>query len=424
MNNSLFSSPLVSSSLVESVKEVVDSGQEVQNVNEIAMYNVIHAGMQIGKKERDKKARRRTYAKKPVSPEVLAKRAARAERAAAKQKKADDARHVKYFVNAERYDKEGLFGRKIKGKGPYKSKIIFEEKFSYSAARKGEDIGKPGKNFAKIAAKSGGGEKGKRIAGAILAKIRAKHGIHESVNFSNYMDKGVARKLAANIARDYHKSGRTSPTRKGNAYKALQRKFGFKPGIEKLKGLRRVAFRMGIGEAYAPVGTGNPTYQEQKRREEREKRLKQREKQVNELKLPPRNSGAAAAAAARRIARREEKLEKMKPGKARRDLDDRIDALAKGMQKRTPGHRLDEKFTLFKRKPMGFKKASALRAAQLGNQMATPQQGTPEQRRKYAQLTRPGRYARKSEAARRASMTGTPSTPPISPNDFEKKYME
>jgi hypothetical protein len=50
------------------------------------------------------------------------------------------------------------------------------KKISYSAkdAAAGKDIGKPGKNFAKIAAKSGGGEKGKRIAGAILKKLRSK----------------------------------------------------------------------------------------------------------------------------------------------------------------------------------------------------------------------------------------------------------
>ncbi len=52
---------------------------------------------------------------------------------------------------------------------------------SYSAkkAAAGKDIGKPGKNFAKIAAsagkKYGSAEAGKRVAGAILAKLRAKH---------------------------------------------------------------------------------------------------------------------------------------------------------------------------------------------------------------------------------------------------------
>lgn len=51
------------------------------------------------------------------------------------------------------------------------------KKVSYSAkkAAAGKDIGKPGKNFAKIAKKDGGGEKGKRIAGAVLKKLRAKN---------------------------------------------------------------------------------------------------------------------------------------------------------------------------------------------------------------------------------------------------------
>jgi hypothetical protein len=44
--------------------------------------------------------------------------------------------------------------------------------YSASKARKGKDIGKPGKNFAKIVKKEGGGKKGKRIAGAILREQR------------------------------------------------------------------------------------------------------------------------------------------------------------------------------------------------------------------------------------------------------------
>jgi hypothetical protein len=46
--------------------------------------------------------------------------------------------------------------------------------YSAKKAAAGKDIGKPGKNFAKIAKSSGGGEKGKRIAGAVLAKLRGK----------------------------------------------------------------------------------------------------------------------------------------------------------------------------------------------------------------------------------------------------------
>ena len=53
---------------------------------------------------------------------------------------------------------------------------------SYSAkkARAGKDIGKKGKNFSKIAAKAakkyGSAAAGKRVAGAVLAKLRRRHG--------------------------------------------------------------------------------------------------------------------------------------------------------------------------------------------------------------------------------------------------------
>lgn len=50
--------------------------------------------------------------------------------------------------------------------------------YSAKAAAKGKDLGKPGKNFGKIAdkaaAKYGSKEAGKRVAGAILKKLRAK----------------------------------------------------------------------------------------------------------------------------------------------------------------------------------------------------------------------------------------------------------
>lgn len=53
-----------------------------------------------------------------------------------------------------------------------------EATLSAKAGRAGKDLGAPGKNFAKIAAKAGSKygseEAGKRVAGAILAKMRAK----------------------------------------------------------------------------------------------------------------------------------------------------------------------------------------------------------------------------------------------------------
>ena len=55
---------------------------------------------------------------------------------------------------------------------------IEEATLSAKAGRAGKDLGKPGKNFAKIAAKAGekygSKEKGEKVAGAILAKMRAK----------------------------------------------------------------------------------------------------------------------------------------------------------------------------------------------------------------------------------------------------------
>jgi hypothetical protein len=59
---------------------------------------------------------------------------------------------------------------------------ILEARKSYSAtaAREGKDIGKRGKVFGKIARDAGkrygSEERGKKVAGAILAKLRTKHG--------------------------------------------------------------------------------------------------------------------------------------------------------------------------------------------------------------------------------------------------------
>jgi hypothetical protein len=54
-----------------------------------------------------------------------------------------------------------------------------KKSYSAKAAAAGKDIGKPGKNFAKIAAsagkKYGSAEAGKRVAGAVLGKLRAKN---------------------------------------------------------------------------------------------------------------------------------------------------------------------------------------------------------------------------------------------------------
>jgi hypothetical protein len=59
---------------------------------------------------------------------------------------------------------------------------IIEKNVSYSAkaARLGKDIGKPGKQFEKISKEAGerygSKERGEKVAGAVLAKLRAKRG--------------------------------------------------------------------------------------------------------------------------------------------------------------------------------------------------------------------------------------------------------
>lgn len=76
---------------------------------------------------------------------------------------------------------EKIAGTKHKGL-PEK---VDEAEYSAKKAAAGKDIGKPGKQFAKIAKKAGekygSEEKGKKVAGAVLKKLRAKESVNESV---------------------------------------------------------------------------------------------------------------------------------------------------------------------------------------------------------------------------------------------------
>ena len=67
----------------------------------------------------------------------------------------------------------------LRARKSMKEEQVDEAAYSAKAARAGKDIGKPGKEFKKIAksaaARYGSEERGKKVAGAILARIRAKH---------------------------------------------------------------------------------------------------------------------------------------------------------------------------------------------------------------------------------------------------------
>jgi len=64
------------------------------------------------------------------------------------------------------------------------SSLTDEASYSTKAARAGKDIGKPGKTFAKIAKSAGerygSKERGEKVAGAVLAKLRAKEDVNEA----------------------------------------------------------------------------------------------------------------------------------------------------------------------------------------------------------------------------------------------------
>jgi hypothetical protein len=77
-------------------------------------------------------------------------------------------------------------GRKLQKQGVTEEEQVDEAAYSAKAARAGKDIGKPGKMFSKIAAKAGekygSEERGKKVAGAILKRIRAKHMKEDYIN--------------------------------------------------------------------------------------------------------------------------------------------------------------------------------------------------------------------------------------------------
>ena len=83
-------------------------------------------------------------------------------------------------------DKDGDKKEPMKKAAKEVDESMDEASVSYSAkaARAGKDIGKPGKQFAKIAKSAGerygSKERGEKVAGAVLAKLRAKESVEES----------------------------------------------------------------------------------------------------------------------------------------------------------------------------------------------------------------------------------------------------
>jgi len=97
-------------------------------------------------------------------------------------------------------DKDG--DKKESMKKAVADKELDEASYSAKSARAGKDIGKPGKAFGKIAKDAaeryGSKEKGEKVAGAVLAKLRAKEDVNEDdVEEGNEFSGALAKAKAA-----------------------------------------------------------------------------------------------------------------------------------------------------------------------------------------------------------------------------------
>jgi hypothetical protein len=86
-------------------------------------------------------------------------------------------------------DKDGNKKESMKKAVADKEHQVDEAGYGARAARAGKDIGKPGKAFGKIAADAakryGSKEKGEKVAGAVLAKLRAKESVEPDMEEGN-----------------------------------------------------------------------------------------------------------------------------------------------------------------------------------------------------------------------------------------------
>ena len=114
-------------------------------------------------------------------------------------------------------DKDG--DKKEPFKKAVKDKELDEASYSATSARAGKDIGKPGKAFGKIAADAaeryGSKEKGEKVAGAMLKKLRAKTNeadMEEGNEFS-----GALVKAKAAGAKSFEVDGKEYPVKEAKA---------------------------------------------------------------------------------------------------------------------------------------------------------------------------------------------------------------
>jgi len=109
-------------------------------------------------------------------------------------------------------DKDGDKKESMKKAAADKEHQVDEASYSAKSARAGKDIGKPGKAFAQIAKDAaeryGSKEKGEKVAGAVLAKLRAKEDVNEADMEEGNEFSGALAKAKASGASEFEVDGK------------------------------------------------------------------------------------------------------------------------------------------------------------------------------------------------------------------------
>jgi hypothetical protein len=139
---------------------------------------------------------------------------------------------------------------------------IDEASYSAKAARAGKDIGKPGRNFEKIARSAaeryGSKEKGEKVAGAVLAKLRAKEDVNEDDMEEGNEFSGELANARATGKKEFEVDGKTYPVREAQVRKG--KKGDIETTATGLKHTQRYDVNTGeVQDDEEATGPGRPT---------------------------------------------------------------------------------------------------------------------------------------------------------------------
>ncbi|NBP14432.1 hypothetical protein EBU95_08540, partial [bacterium] len=121
------------------------------------------------------------------------------------------------------------------------AETLEEASYSAKAARAGKDIGKPGKMFGKIAASAakryGSAERGRKVAGAVLAKLRKMDEAEELDELDKSTLGSYVKKAARDVQQNTYRSGLSAArgvTNEPSISKTQKRQQGIAKAVNKL----------------------------------------------------------------------------------------------------------------------------------------------------------------------------------------------